>query len=65
MNDSAFLLLILFPLYMLPFLVAMGRGHRNTAAIFVLNLLLGWTALGWIAALIWSVSDNVRKEIES
>jgi hypothetical protein len=26
-------------------------------AIFLLNLLLGWTALGWIAALVWSFTE--------
>jgi hypothetical protein len=53
-------LCLLLGLYMLPGLVAAIRGHRNTAAIFLLNLLLGWTILGWIGALVWSVTAQER-----
>lgn len=38
--------------YMLPWAVAMSRGKSNTAAIGIVNLLLGWTVIGWIAALV-------------
>ncbi|MBP7215933.1 MAG: superinfection immunity protein, partial [Candidatus Omnitrophica bacterium] len=34
-------------LYFLPSLVAFLRQHKNKLAIFLLNLLLGWTILGW------------------
>ncbi|MFO0996224.1 MAG: superinfection immunity protein [Alphaproteobacteria bacterium] len=48
-------------LYFLPALIAMNRRHQSAMAIFLLNLLLGWTALGWIVALIWSFS-SVRSD---
>jgi hypothetical protein len=41
-------------LYFLPGAFAAHRGHPNKGAIFVLNLLLGWTFLGWAAAMIWA-----------
>ena len=41
-------------LYFIPLWVAWGRHHHNTAAIFVLNLFLGWTLLGWVGALVWA-----------
>lgn len=41
-------------LYCAPGIVALARGHHNTTAIIALNLLLGWTLLGWVAALVWS-----------
>ncbi len=44
--------------YLLPTTVAGIRNHKNGAGIFLLNLLLGWTILGWIAALVWSVSSQ-------
>lgn len=47
-------------LYMLPSLVASGRSHANASAIVVLNLFLGWTVLGWIGALVWSMTNNVK-----
>ena len=42
-------------LYALPFLVAGLRKHRNLAAIGLLNLLLGWTIVGWVGALVSAV----------
>lgn len=54
---AGFIYLLLFlGLYFLPTIVANQRKHRQYAAILTLNLLLGWTGLGWIIALIWSVT---------
>src|SRR5215469_14054464 len=41
-------------LYFLPSII--GRSRRNFGAIFILNLLLGWTIAGWIVALIWALN---------
>lgn len=49
-----FLIVLLLGIYFLPTLVANSRSHKNTVSIFLLNLFLGWTFLGWVAALIWS-----------
>lgn len=35
-----------------------GRKKRNANAIFALNLLLGWTVLGWVAALVWALTSE-------
>jgi hypothetical protein len=40
--------------YVLPTVVALLRRHRNALAIAVLNLCLGCTIIGWVAALIWA-----------
>jgi ABC-type transport system involved in cytochrome c biogenesis permease component len=42
--------------YFAPSIVAFVRHHHNQWAIFALNLLLGWTGLGWIGALVWSLT---------
>ena len=47
-------------LYFLPTLIAAGRRKRNTLAIFALNLFLGWTMLGWVLALVWSLSVDAQ-----
>lgn len=52
------LLFIALTLYFLPAVIAHNREHNNFTAIFVLNLLLGWTFLFWVAALVWSFTDN-------
>jgi len=46
--------LLLIALYLLPTIVAGLRGHHNTLAICVTNVLLGWVVIGWIVALIWA-----------
>lgn len=43
-------------MYLLPAVIANMRRHHQQGSIFVLNLLLGWTIIGWIVALVWSVS---------
>ncbi|MCE9508103.1 MAG: superinfection immunity protein [Alphaproteobacteria bacterium] len=44
--------------YFLPAMVAISRNHLNAMAIFLTNLLLGWTVLGWVVAFIWSFTNN-------
>ena len=49
------LVVLIFAGYFLPTLIAFLRQHKNKLAIFLLNLLLGWTVLGWVGSLVWSV----------
>ena len=44
----------LLMLYLVPFCVAAGRDHPSSIVILVLNLALGWTGVGWMAALTWA-----------
>ncbi len=43
--------------YMLPWAIACQRHSQHTGTIFIINLVFGWTILGWLAALIWAVSE--------
>lgn len=43
-------------LYFLPSII--GRNKRNSTAIFWLNLLAGWTFVGWIVALFWALAND-------
>lgn len=60
-DDIYYTLLIVF-LYGLPTLAAWSRKHRSALAITFLNLILGWTVLGWLIAMVWSLTGNVREE---
>jgi hypothetical protein len=40
----------------LPTVVALLRRHPSGIAIFALNLLVGWTCIGWVVALVWSLA---------
>jgi uncharacterized membrane protein YqaE (UPF0057 family) len=55
MGELTIIFIFLF-LYFLPSLA--GYDKKNIGAIFALNLLLGWTVLGWIAALIWALTKD-------
>ncbi len=57
-------LLILVIIYFLPFIIANSKNKKNTGAIFVLNLVLGWTFIGWFVALIWSLTHGDETEVE-
>jgi hypothetical protein len=46
----------LWAFYFVPSLIAWTRKHRSLLAIIALNILLGWTGLGWIGAFVWSLS---------
>ena len=43
-----------FLLYFLPMIIAMVRHHRQIVPIILLNIFVGWTFIGWVAALIWA-----------
>ena len=45
-------------IYFLPTAIASGNGKRNIGAIFAFNLLLGWSGLGWIICLVWSLCED-------
>lgn len=42
--------------YFLPAIV--GGKKKNIGAIFALNLLLGWTVVGWIVSLVWALTKD-------
>jgi hypothetical protein len=47
-----------FVMYFLPSIIAFARSKRDSTSILVLNLLLGWTAIGWVIALVWAVKTE-------
>lgn len=51
--------LLLLAIYFLPTWIALLRHHINSLAIFIINFLTGWSLIGWVIALVWSVK---RKE---
>lgn len=54
------ILILLLVGHFLPSIIALARGHHNGFAIFLTNLLLGWTVIGWVVALIWSTTSIQR-----
>lgn len=53
-------LIIIFVVHFIPTIIAFSRDHQSRWAIFMVNLFFGFTGLGWIIALIWSLT-GVRR----
>jgi Superinfection immunity protein len=43
--------------YFIPTIVAAARHHHNAIPIILVNVLLGWSCIGWIVALVWSFTS--------
>ncbi len=58
--EIALMLLILpsLAVYFVPTIVAIVRHARNVLGIVLLNIFGGWTFVGWIIALVWSIRDE-------
>ena len=52
------LLFVILGLYVVPYCVAVRRGKRNATAIGALNILLGWTVIGWVVAFVWALTED-------
>jgi hypothetical protein len=52
------LALVILTIYMIPTVVARNRKHPQVMAICALNILLGWTFLGWVVALVWALINS-------
>ena len=48
-------------LYFLPAFLA--RNKPNFTSILILNILAGWTFIGWIIALIWAISSDSQRPV--
>ena len=57
------LVLIILPVvYFVPTFIAYNRRAAGKTGILILNILTGWTGLGWMASLIWACA--AKKEFD-
>jgi hypothetical protein len=57
---TAIILYLAVAFYLLPTLITEIRSAEHATAIFLVNLVLEWTVLGWLGALIWAVTGKDR-----
>ena len=48
-------------IYFLPTIIALTRGRNDGCGIFLVNLFFGATIIGWIIALIWSLTGEGKR----
>lgn len=53
----AFICLIL--VYFIPTIIACRRNYINKGPVIIINIFLGWTYIGWVIALAWSLKKDV------
>ena len=68
--DCGWFTFFLFPfgligtaLYFLPIIAGVIRRKKNMLGIVLLNILAGWTLIGWIIALIWSLVPDKEQVV--
>ena len=59
---SVALLVILAGCYVIPTIVALFRGKVGVGGVIVVNILLGWTVVGWFVSFIWACSGKTSAE---
>jgi hypothetical protein len=45
-------------IYFIPSIIALLQRKRNLVAIMALNLLLGWSLIGWVVSLVWALTKD-------
>lgn len=56
-------ILVFLALHFLPTIVAVMRRNRHALIIFVLNVLVAWTIIGWVVLLVWAAVGEERPEL--
>ena len=54
----AIIIFVVLPVYLLPAFIAYRRHAPDPASVAVINVFLGWTFIGWVAALALSVRER-------
>lgn len=52
---------VVLAIYFLPTIIVLARGRNDGCGIFLVNLIFGATGIGWLIALIWSLTGEGKK----
>lgn len=55
---TAIVLVAAFCIYLIPTIIATLRQRPNVVGIALVNVLAGWTVIGWVFPLIWAFSND-------
>ena len=59
---ATLVLLFILAVYLTPTIIAFARGHASKWGIGVLNIVLGWSLVFWVVALIWALSNKGQSQ---
>jgi hypothetical protein len=61
-TTNVIMLMLILILYLLPTLIAFGREHPRRGEIAVVNIVVGWTLIGWIIVFLWAALGRVEAQ---
>jgi uncharacterized membrane protein len=61
-TTNVIMLMLVVIIYMLPTLIAFSREHLRRQGVTVLNILLGWTLIGWIVVFLWAALGRAEAQ---
>ncbi len=56
------MLIVGVAVYFIPSIIALLRMKKNLFAIIALNFFLGWSLIGWVVSLVWSLSSDSKPQ---
>lgn len=54
-----------FIFYLIPSMIAFALRHPQRWIIFLINIFMGWTLIGWVVLFTWSIKSNILNANES
>ena len=61
-TTTVIMLMLVVALYMLPTFLAFSREHPRRHDLAVVNIVLGWTLIGWIGVFLWALLTPTREQ---
>jgi hypothetical protein len=49
--------------YLTPSMIAVKRRSEKLRTIFILNILVGWTFIGWVVCCYWALNSKPREAV--
>lgn len=46
--------------YFVPSIVAAARKHAQLGPVILVNVLVGWSGIGWVGTLIWAIMGRAK-----
>ena len=56
-------IILFFSIGLLPTWIAISKKHKDKTAIILINVLLFWSFIGWVVALVWAVKKPTQPTI--
>lgn len=58
-------LFFLLMFYLAPSICANSREHQSVNAIVIVNMLTGWTVIGWVVCWIWALTGTHKQAAQA